>query len=303
MSRCLLFIIYCSLFMNVSTYADDVEMHFDLDPIGQEADGGLVLRLPGTLNGRRMTYMLDTGASANVISPDYAASLGLRPLVDSVTVEGVGSTIGQMVIADSIELGNLILRQVPFCVVDVSTGRPEYDRYLRHLRAILGRPLLEELGKTTIDFEHHQLTAPRKPKKKQKRTRRSNLAVVDNVLLLTVNDSLRLIPDFGATHSTLQKSDITFSSQGETTEGGGSLSFQGETLHADTVHYAGVGGVVTVVEYTLHDFPIRIDKKNFHLPSITVSSSASYESRLGMDFFTRQRRVVFDLRRWRLTVK
>ena len=276
------------------TWADrpreGVEMHFDLDPVGRQADGGVALRLPGALNGRRMTFMLDTGASANVISPAFADSLHLKPLADSVLVEGTGMTTGRMVVADSIEIGNLTLHYVPFCVVDITTGRPAYDRYLHHLKAILGRPLLEILGKTTIDFQHRTLTAPGRPKKKQKRTRRSNLSITDNVLMLTVNDSIRLIPDFGATHSSLDS--LYFAAHRDDI-----LS----TARADTVHYAGFGGIVTAVEYTLTDFPVKIDRKTLVLPSITVNPS-SYESRLGMDFFSRQRRIIFDLRRWRLQV-
>ena len=155
MSRCFLSLICCLLCVSADAQYyqravayGDVEMHFDLDLIGQETDRSMALRLPGTLNGRRMTYMLDTGASINVISPAFADSLGLRPLADSVVVEGTGRSGGRMVVADSIEVGNLTLRMVPFCVVDASTGRPEYDRYLQHLRAILGRPFLEVLGKT-----------------------------------------------------------------------------------------------------------------------------------------------------------
>lgn len=269
----------------------DVEMHFDIDSVGPPGSRGVALRLPGTLNGRRATFTLDTGASTSIISPQLLDRYGLRLLDDSVSVEGMDTVTVRRAIADSLTLGLLTLRHVPFLVATVETGDEAYDRYLGHLRLVVGRPLLEVLGKTTVDFDTHFITAPRRPKKKQKRTRRSNLAVTDNVLMLTANDSLQLIPDFGATHSALNhtyyyNNTVTIETTGR----------------ADTVRYVGIGGITTAVEYTVSAFPLRIDRKTITLPSLTVHSTDGYESRLGMDFFSRLRSVVFDLRRWRLSV-
>lgn len=269
----------------------DVEMHFDIDSVGPPSSRGVALRLPGELNGRRATFTLDTGASISIISPQLLDGYGLRLLDDSVTVEGTDTMTVRRAIADSLTIGLLTLRHVPFLVATAETGDDAYDRYLGHLRLVIGRPLLEVLGKTTVDFDTHFITAPRRPKKKQKRTRRSNLDVIDNVLTVIANDSLQLIPDFGATHSAL---DHTYYMH--------NAAAVEATSRADTVRYVGIGGVVTAVEFTLNDFSLRIDRKNVILPSLTVHATEGYESRLGMDFFSRLRRVVFDLRRWRLSV-
>ena len=270
----------------------DVDMHFYLDSVGQPGSRGVALRLPGTLNGRRATFTLDTGASVSVVSPRLLDRYGLHPTADSTLVEGTDTVVARRVVADSIELGNLTLRHVPFVVADAATGDDAYDRYLDHLQLIIGRPLLDVLGKTTVDFRSHTLTAPRRPKRRQKRTRRSNLAVVDNVLLVTASDTLQLIPDFGATHSSLDSA--YFSRQ--------SAAIVAQAT-PDTVSYVGIGGVVTAIEYTLDDFSLTIDRKRLTAPQVTVHATGGYESRLGLDFFTRQSRVVFDLRRWRLTVE
>lgn len=269
----------------------DVEMHFDIDSVGPPGSRGVALRLPGTLNGRRATFTLDTGASTSVVSPLLIDRYGLRLLDDSVSVEGMDTVTVQRAVADSLTIGLLTLRHVPFLMASAETGDEAYDRYLDHLQLVVGRPLLEVLGKTTVDFETHFITAPRKPKKKQKRTRRSNLDLVDNVLTVTANDSLQLIPDLGATHSAL---DHTYYNNNPASVEAAS--------RADTVRYVGIGGIVTAVEYALSDFPLRIDRKTAVLPTMTVHSTAGYESRLGMDFFSRLRRVVFDLRRWRLSI-
>ncbi len=269
----------------------DVEIHFDLDSVGPPGSRGVALRLPGTLNGRRATFTLDTGASTSVISPQLVDRYCLRLLDDSVSLEGMDTVTVCRAVADSLTVGLLTLRRVPFLVASAATGDEAYDRYLDHLQLVVGRTLLEVLGRTTVDFGTHLITAPRRPKKKQKRTRRSNLAVVDNMLTVTANDSLPLIPDFGATHSAL---DHTYYNNNTADVEAAS--------RADTVSYVGIGGIVTAVEYALSDFPLRIDRKTAILPTMTVHTTAGYESRLGMDFFSRLRRVVFDLRRWRLSI-
>ena len=40
------------------------------------------------------------------------------------------------------------------------------------------------------------------------------------------------------------------------------------------------------MEYTVSDFPFRIDRKTVTLPSLTIHATDGYESRLGMDFFS-----------------
>ena len=66
----------------------DVDMHFYLDSVGQPGSRGVALRLPGTLNGRRATFTLDTGASVSVVSPRLLDRYGLHPTADSTLVEG-----------------------------------------------------------------------------------------------------------------------------------------------------------------------------------------------------------------------
>ena len=85
----------------------DVEMHFDIDSVGPPGSRGVALRLPGTLNGRRATFTLDTGASTSVVSPQLLDRYGLRLLDDSVSVEGMDTVTVQRAIADSLTLGLL----------------------------------------------------------------------------------------------------------------------------------------------------------------------------------------------------
>ena len=279
-------------FYERSAVYGDVEMHFDLDSVGPKGSRGVVLRIPGELNGRRQTFTLDTGASINVVSPQLADALGLISTDTTADVEGIGLGTGRMVVADTLHLGNVTFAHVPFYIMEATTGDSLADVHLRHLRLMLGRPLLEALGRVTVDFDQHLLTAPKRPKRKQKRVKHSNLEIADNVLMLTLGDGLRVIPDFGATHSVLDSAYFAAHRDEITAR-----------AKADTVRYAGFGGMTTGVEYTLKDFAMTIDGKPFVLPAVTVYTTDGYEPRLGMDFFSHQRRVVIDLRRWRMSVE
>jgi hypothetical protein len=290
-----------------TTYGD-IDIYFWLDSVGPPRSRSVAMRVGGELGRRRTEFTIDTGASINVLSPQTAERLGLtdgngnrngnsRPGEprDSIHVEGMGSTTGRRIVADSLRIGNALFLHVPFIILDPTTGDERTDRYLAHLHAILGRPLLEVLGTTTFDFERQRITAPRRPKRKQKRTRRSNLSIDDNCLVLTLpqhNDTLRLMTDFGATHSTLgpdyfmrHKEEITACYP-----------------HPDTVYFGGIGGITAVAEYKMSGFLLRIGRTTLSIPSVSVSPSPVYEPRLGLDFFSRLHRVTFDLRRWRLKV-
>ena len=280
-----------TLYERSRTYGD-IEIHFDIDSVGPKGSRGVALRIPGELNGTSLTFTLDTGASVNVISTHFAKALGLMAEEDSVSVKGVADGMGHRAIADELSIGNITFAHVPFLIIDAETGDAAIDQHLRHLRAVLGRPLLEALGKLTFDFERHNITCPERLKK-QKRTKKSNLRIEDNVLMLQAqsdDDTLSLIPDFGATHSNLGAE--YFERHPEIAETGDSA----------VVYYAGVGGLVRQTEYRLHDFPLLIDGRKCPMHQITTNPSGTYESRLGMDFFSRQRRVVLDLRRWRLSI-
>ena len=246
-------------FERVGRTYGDVDIYFWLDSVGPPSTRSVAMRVYGQLPHRQATFTIDTGASINVLSPRMAQELGIQPDTADSSVS-----------------------------------------YLTHLEAILGRPLLEALGTTTFDFESRHITAPEHPKKRQKRTRRSNLSIDDNCLTLTlthkvdkhVTDTLRLLTDFGATHTTLGP-DYFFRHP-----------TQFQTVRPDTVYFGGIGGLTKVLEYRLTDFPLWMSKrKSVLVPSLTVSASPTYEPRLGLDFFSHLRSVTIDLRRWRLILE
>jgi hypothetical protein len=288
-------------FERVGRTYGDVDIYFWLDSVGPPSTRSVAMRVYGQLPHRQATFTIDTGASINVLSPRMAQELGIQPdTADSSVIEGIGTTTARLATADSLRLGNALFLNVPFHIVNVFTGDSLVDSYLTHLEAILGRPLLEALGTTTFDFESRHITAPEHPKKRQKRTRRSNLSIDDNSLTLTlthkvdkhVTDTLRLLTDFGATHTTLGP-DYFFRHP-----------TQFQTVRPDTVYFGGIGGLTKVLEYRLTDFPLWMSKrKSVLVPSLTVSASPTYEPRLGLDFFSHLRSVTIDLRRWRLILE
>ena len=70
------------------------------------------------LNGKKMDFAVDTGAERTVVTVSTARRLGIRPLVETMSA-GVGM-VGlrglQLGVADSLEVGNLKLKNVPVLI-------------------------------------------------------------------------------------------------------------------------------------------------------------------------------------------
>ena len=78
--------------------------------VPQDADGGYAL--VAKVNGQRVRFAIDTGASDTVLSPDDARRIGvdmtqLRYVVESETANGKG--YGAPYVADRFEVGSLVL--------------------------------------------------------------------------------------------------------------------------------------------------------------------------------------------------
>ena len=74
--------------------------------------------IPGRLNRVQMEWVLDTGAERTGISPEVANSAGIRAVSTTLTA-GVGrSSVRRILLgrADSIEIGSLVVRNVPVAI-------------------------------------------------------------------------------------------------------------------------------------------------------------------------------------------
>ena len=103
---------------------------------------GTLFMVPCSFNGKASKACFDTGASYNVVSASLARKWGLRAVAHGVQVEGTSRGEGDVVVADSISMGSLTMRNVPFVVLDLEANNAHAQSLMGSLELIIGQPFL-----------------------------------------------------------------------------------------------------------------------------------------------------------------
>lgn len=131
---------------------------------GKRENPGLIC-LSAQIHGETVRVNYDTGAGANVMSEEMARKLNLK-LYDfaGTQISGVSDVNSRYAIVDSVCLGEIVYRNVPFQVVDLSTGNAEADAHLKEigLDCVLGSQTMMPLGEIQFDFVNCTLIVPEK---------------------------------------------------------------------------------------------------------------------------------------------
>ncbi len=114
---------------------------------------GTLFMVPCSFNGNSAQACFDTGATYNVISTQLAKKWGLRAVAHGVQVEGTARGEGDVVVADSIRMGNLTMRNVPFVVLDLEAGNELAQSLMGQLSLIIGQTFLTRFARYAFDLE------------------------------------------------------------------------------------------------------------------------------------------------------
>lgn len=144
------------------SFADAVgRIPFRIVPVGEDRHESVLMHLAGSsINGRDADITFDTGAGVNMISDSLAREYDLVPIDGYVTVAGIGQRKGQLAIAKEVRLGNVTVSDVPFVIVDLSTGNATADQYIRFFSIVIGSELMLQLKDLTMDFAAEEITVP-----------------------------------------------------------------------------------------------------------------------------------------------
>lgn len=264
--------------------ATDASIPFRMDSVGAADARSVAVILPTIVNAQTVDMMFDTGATMNVVTRSMAEKLGLEITHVPIILDGMGKNRGWMAVAKSLRIGNMEGRNVPFCVIEEANNEDETSA-TTHQKAIIGMQLLQEIGCAELDFKSKTLRAI-----EDVRMDEHNLSCgfSENGLLLTARhhgNRLRLIPDMGATHSAVNVADLP-----------GQQHYLSDYLPRRDVQFVGWGGTISGHEFLYPLFDISIGSTEVTLPQMSVFDGARYDSRLGMDFFSRCERVTFRMR-------
>lgn len=254
---------------------------------------GYIIYVDGKLNGRSERFLFDTGAGVNCVSPQVANELGLRILDVATYATGVEKGTGGFAIADSMQIGEILFRNVPFYVLDMATGNVEADKYIDALRIIIGIPIIHELQEVQMDFENSRMIIPEKL---------TPSPFICPNLYLDGGRNLRAEVFWG--QKILQMRLDT---------GSGTTCFyppfyernkeQIERVGVkDTMRSAGFGGVRKDTVYHIPDVFIQLGSSRGYLPQADVAITGSMfgngdsDGLIGMDLFLAYSKIILNLK-------
>lgn len=271
-------------------------VEFYLDSIHTEDSHSCYMKLcNSTLNGKPLAFTFDTGAGVNILSDSLAVEYGVKPLGTMISADGVGRQGGWLGMADEIKLGNIIIKNVPFYVITVSTGNEKIDLYAKHLNMLLGVQIMQVFKEFTIDFTKNSISVTPGPTKNAGAT--PNMCYSNSLQLIGDfnNGDIQAIIDTGAAdYCSLYKAYYDRHSE-EIIEKG----------IPDTERTGGAGGIRITEGYNLSDFHLTLDGHTVILPEVYISEQYDGESDglIGIDALCLYKRLHFNMNNMTLTVE
>lgn len=230
----------------------EARVPFTIVPVGPKDKNSVLMHLlDSSINGRDADITFDTGAGANMISSEMAAKYDLTPLDGTrITVAGVDRREGCIAMANEIKLGDITIRDVPFVVVDLSSGNDEADKYIGCFNIVVGSELMLRLKDLTIDFTNRRIVVPATAPQRGDAT--PNLCFSNGMNLLAKGavggEPILMCIDSG---------DAAFGSLNA-----GFYETNKELVdrrgRPDTLRHAGIGGVSIMPCYYVPDLPVAL---------------------------------------------
>lgn len=191
------------------------------------------------INGKAASVNYDTGAGVNVMSRELAAELGVRPVDKAgISMAGVSELKSDFAIVDSVRMGEIVFRNVPFQIIDFSTGNASADAKLKatKLNCVLGSQTMMPLGEIQFDFASCHVVIPENPSCRPAYApnmyRSENYGFVIELHDYTSGEDIEALLDTGASYCGL--SNRYYKRNRDLFEG---------RVPTDSIRYAGAGGV------------------------------------------------------------
>lgn len=246
------------------------------------------------INGIQCDIRFDTGAGVNVISTRKAKEMGLKTLNASMVAGGTREIAGiPIAIADSINLGDVTIYDVPFLVLDIRTGHDTLDVNLQRTDIVIGYEVMNALRNVKLDFEHSYLMV----------SDNSFVTLADKPNMMIANGNqivvqgnvngypLLIDPDcgdgsFGIFFANCWPEMKTFVKDGQTPR---------------NALMGGSGGYDEIQIYKIESVPLTIGSATITIPQIDLSETYQptdeYNVRIGLKTFLLNKSVSFDMER------
>lgn len=246
------------------------------------------------INGNLCEIRFDTGAGMNVVSTQKAKDLGLKNIGASMVAGGTRETAGvPIAIADSLNLGDLTIYDVPFLVLDIRTGHDTLDVQLQRTDIVIGYEVMNVLKHVQLNFEKSCLMVS--DKSFVSASEKPNMMIANGNQIVaqgSVNSNPVLIdPDCGD-----GSFGIFFADSWPVMK-----TFVKENQEPRNALMGGSGGYDELQVYKIEDVPLTIGTTTISIPQIDLSEkyqpSEEYQVRIGLKTFLLCKNVSFDMER------
>ena len=267
---------------------------FEIVPVGPQKNNSVLMHLRNTsINGIKADITFDTGAGVNIISDSLAIKYNLIPLDASSTVGGVGIQNGSYAIAKELNIGDMIVRDVPFYIINITTNNEEADKYVDNFNIVVGSELMLQLKDVTIDFVNQNITVPSVAPKRSQAS--ANMCFSSSMNLLskgTIHGNQMLM--------NIDTGDASYGSLGK-----GFFENNKEYITAncklDTIRNAGIGGVNVSECYRVPNLSIELGNNEIKAAEIVVvlkdnmGGAFGYDCNLGLKSLMLFNKVRFNM--------
>ena len=267
---------------------------FEIVPVGPQKNNSVLMHLRKTsINGIDADVTFDTGAGVNIISESLALKYNLIPLDASSTVGGVDIQNGSYAIAKELKIGNIIVSDVPFYVINITTNNEEADKYIDYFSIVVGSELMLQLKDLTIDFVNNEITVPSVAPKRSQTS--ANMCFSSSMNLLSKgvvqgNKMLMNIDTGDASYGSLGKVFFEKNKEYITTH-----------CKLDTIRNAGIGGVNVSECYRVPNLSIELGNNEIKAAEIVVvlqdnmGGTFGYDCNLGLKSLMLFNKVRFNM--------
>ena len=267
---------------------------FEIVPVGPQKNNSVLMHLRNTsINGIEADVTFDTGAGVNIISDSLALKYNLIPLDASTTVGGVGIQNGSYAIAKELKIGDMVVRDVPFYIINITTNNEEADKYIDCFSIVVGSELMLQLKDLTIDFINNEITVPSVAPERSHAS--ANMCFSSSMNLLSKgvvqgNKMLMNIDTGDASYGSLGKVFFEKNKEYITTH-----------CKLDTIRNAGIGGVNVSECYRVPNLSIELGNNEIKAAEIVVvlqdnmGGAFGYDCNLGLKSLMLFNKVRFNM--------
>jgi hypothetical protein len=266
---------------------------FRLEKIGSnDTVDARKISIDGTINGIEQNFTFDTGAAMNVVTPEVARQCNMRMLNKDIKANGIKQGVGQLAIADSIKIGDLVMRNVTFTVLDMMANNEIAADYLVALKAIIGVQVMKKFAETELDFTQNKLYFRRNATPK---SMPSNFYIDNNSIIggvINGNERLKMNIDCGA-NSTQMYPNYYKNHNAEVLKKG-KWKIGGS---------AGYGGMIYNSIFRMPHIMLSLGGSTLVLDNIDVIAMSTTDNNfnnldgvLGVDAFMKYKKMIFDFR-------